>query len=100
VSLAAIDVNKPDADGVTPLMAATNARHVRAMRVLLETEAVDPNLRDRRGMTAFHFAIRSLSDPVVAELFLCDRVHRDIRDNAQVSFALRRPRLTTPENMN
>jgi ankyrin repeat protein len=100
LSLDGIDVNKPDSDGVTALMAATHARHVTTMKVLLETPTIKPNLQDRRGMTAFHFAIRSLSDAIVGELFRCPNVNKEIRDNAKVRFEFRKLHLIMQENMN
>jgi ankyrin repeat protein len=89
VSLKGIDVNKPDTAGITPLMAATASRHVNAIKLLLRVPEIEPNRRDKHGMTAFHFAIRSLSNAVVGEFVASPLVDRDIKDNAKVCFSFR-----------
>jgi hypothetical protein len=70
-------------------MAATVSRHVGAMRVLLRAPGIDPNIKERRGMTAFHLAIRSWSNAVVAEIVACPAVNWSLQDNAKVGFEFR-----------
>ncbi len=63
------DVNRPDAQGKTPLMAAAEARDARMVSLLLENGA-DINARDNQGNPALLYAFSRLQNSQVIEAFL------------------------------
>ena len=70
-----VDVNQPNNDGVTPLMAACGIGHAPIISALLASRA-EVNLIDRAGDTALLYAIRSRS--LAAVKTLCEQGHPDL----------------------
>ena len=65
-----INPNVQNENGATALMAACDSDHIEIVKLLLDTDKVDPNLVDNRGCTALHCAILSEKRVELVKLLL------------------------------
>jgi ankyrin repeat protein len=76
-----VDPNKPDVNGLTPLMAVAGQDHVDTLQALLENATVRTNMnaQDPNGKTALHFAVLAKLSLNVHLLLSC-RADRNVKD--------------------